>query len=515
MKKIYAFIAAVTLTTTTFAQESLPYAADWKYKAEAIAADGTVSAADPEAGKPTSDQSLYDLGGWVSVATAGKRPFYITVSKGKPVVNTMEYSNTAKADEECTSYLISPAFNFPANTNKTIAFKCGKQNATATAQLELVYSTDYTGDAATATWTSLKKDLIPAEQTGLGNSKFVEVSVITDFAAPSVYLAIRAANVEGREATQEKIRLSSFTITASEKELVESLPYEAKWAYKAELINEADSTFVPGFNTDNAGSYKEDAANLNLNGWFSYSQEGDRKFTVLANKNDAGNKRQVPNTMEWTDNKQSKTNTTWFVSPKIDFSATGEKTISFQIGREAADQKISNVDLLYSTDYTDDVTQATWTTIKANVVPADQVGLNPVDGTVQENLLALINEKVSLENPDVTIAFKAHKVEGGTIGSKQTKIRLRNFSIKAEGSSTISNNTASSKAAAFVNGKELSIVNAEEVVKVEVFNVAGQSALTLVQPSNTVNLSGLANGVYLVRLTLNDGSVVTSKVVVK
>ena len=171
-----------------------------------------------------------------------------------------------------------------------------------------------------------------------------EVTVITEVVAPSVYLAIKADKAtEGfsKGSSQAKIRVTQFKVTEKEKEINAQLPYEAKWAYKAELINVLDSTFVPGFDSTNAGSYKEDPANLDLNGWVSISEAGDRKFTVLANKNTEGNKRQVPNTMEWTDNKQSKENTTWFVSPKIDFSATGDKYINFQIGREAIDQKIS------------------------------------------------------------------------------------------------------------------------------------------------------------------------------
>ncbi len=84
---------------------------------------------------------------------------------------------------------------------------------------------------------------------------------------------------------------------------------------------------------------------------------------------------------------------------------------------------------------------------------------------------------------------------------------------KGQGSS-ISNNTAA-QASAFVANGELNIVNANEVAKVEVFNVAGQNAMTQVRPADTVNLNALSNGVYLVRLTTVDGNVTTGKVVVK
>ena len=220
--------------------------------------------------------------------------------------------------------------------------------------------------------------------------------------------------------------------------------------------------------------------------------------------------------MEWTDNKQSKENTTWFVSPKIDFSATGDKYINFQIGREAIDQKISNVDLLYSTDYVDDVKTATWTTIKSQLVPEDQVGLNPADGELTENLLAVINEKVTINNPGVTIAFKAAKVESvSTPGDKQTKIRIRNFKITVDTDPNSIINNETTKVAAFVANGELNIVNAEEVARVELYNIAGQSAMIVAQPANIVSLNGITNGIYLVRLIMADGSSVTTKVAVK
>ncbi len=516
MKKIYALIAAVAMATTTFAQEALPYSANWQYKAEALNADGEVT--DAEAGKPTADQSFYDLGGWVSVKTAGSRPFYIAVSSKKPVENTMEFVDAQQDPTINTSFLISPALNFGNESVKTISFKCGKDaDDQLSSRLEVLYTTDYTGDPKTTEWTSLKANILPG--TGLKATTMGEITVTTEVVASSVYLAIKADKATedfSQGAKQAKIRVTQFKVTEKEKEINAQLPYEAKWAYKAELINALDSTFVPGFDSTNAGSYKEDPSNLDLNGWVSISEAGDRKFTVLANKNTEGNKRQVPNTMEWTDNKQSKENTTWFVSPKIDFSATGDKYINFQIGREAIDQKISNVDLLYSTDYVDDVKTATWTTIKSQLVPEDQVGLNPADGELTENLLAVINEKVTINNPGVTIAFKAAKVESvSTPGDKQTKIRIRNFKITVDTDPNSIINNETTKAAAFVANGELNIVNAEEVAKVELYNIAGQSAMIVAQPANTVSLNGITNGIYLVRLIMADGSSVTTKVAVK
>lgn len=509
MKKMYTLVAAALFSAAAIAQEALPYEANWQYKAEAIAADGTVTAADANAGKPESNQELYDLGGWASIAETGKRPFYIGASKGKPITNTMEFVDNKQPEEGViTSWLVSPELNFNANSVKTISFKCGKEDDNQTTSvLELLYTTNYTGDVTTTEWTTLKADIQPV--TGMTATKMGEVNATCNVQAASVVVAIKAAKssiayVDG--AKQAKFRVSAFKVTEEilEGGHAETLPYEAQWAYKPELINPADSTFVDGFDTANAGSYKEDPANLELNGWYTVKQAGDRIFCVVANKNAAGNKRQVPNTVEWTDNKQDKENTTWFVSPAIDFSASGDKYITFQIGRETIDQQISNIDLLYSTDFAGDVTTATWTTIASQLVPAGQAGLAPADveGSNAAALMAVINQKVSFTDKAVTLAFKAGKVDGGTAGKKQTKIRIRNFKILLNDPTSIRNAAAEGMTASVVDGR---LVVSSNVAKAEVYDIAGKA----------VNAESLGNGLYLVRLTAADGSVATSKVLVK
>mgnify|MGYP006905534994 FL=1 len=54
-----------------------------------------------------------------------------------------------------------------------------------------MYSTDYTGDVSTATWISMKENLIPNGQVGVGASKMLSISATTDLVAPSVVIAVR------------------------------------------------------------------------------------------------------------------------------------------------------------------------------------------------------------------------------------------------------------------------------------------------------------------------------------
>lgn len=505
MKKIFTLLAATTLSVAAMAQTVLPYEADWKFKAEALNEDGTIKEGN---NKP----EMYDLGGWT---LTGARPFAIAASKNKPVENTMEYTDGRHETKEYISFLISPALDFSKNSIKTITFNLGKEaEDQKSSAIDVVYTTELNAEDPTKSeWTPLKEEILPAQGMkvpALGGT----ATVIADLNAPTVYIAIKArkATDYAPAAKQAKIRVTAFKVTEEEKTVNATLPYEAKWNYKPELINPADSTFIDQEAAANAGSYKEDPARLELNGWMSVKEEGDRMFCVLANKNDAGQKRQVPNTVEWTDNKQSKANTTWFVSPKINFSVDGEKSIEFQIGRESNDQQISNMDLLYSTDYKDDVKTATWTTIKTSILPKDQVGLQPADGEVTDGMMLVVSEKVNINVDNVTIAFKARKEEGGTAGAKQTKIRIRNFNIKLAGGSSIES-SATETVSAFVANGELNLNG--EVAKVELYNIAGLKAMEAVRPANSINLNGLANGVYVIRLTAANGQVATNKIIVK
>lgn len=126
-----------------------------------------------------------------------------------------------------------------------------------------------------------------------------------------------------------------------------------------------------------------------------------------------------------------------------------------------------------------------------------------------------LSTALTTNNYDLNLATKyvrfiyTNKPSGSKVNISIDKIKV----TKGQGSN-ISNNTAA-QASAFVANGELNIVNANEVAKVEVFNIAGLNALTQVRPANTISLNALSNGVYLVRLTTIDGNVATSKVAIK
>lgn len=206
MKKIFTLcFAAFSLFNAAIAQESIPYKANW------IALPGADS--DPNKGKPEADQSLWDLGGWASVAESGARPFFMAVSKGAYLANTMEFGD-GKQEKEVSSWLVSPSFDFSGEGDKVISFKIGKEKVeNASSNASFFYSLDYTDDVKTATWTLIAENIIPADQAGIGASKMATIEKTVPLNAANIVFGIKAHNSQAPAGTdQTKIRVTAFQI---------------------------------------------------------------------------------------------------------------------------------------------------------------------------------------------------------------------------------------------------------------------------------------------------------------
>ena len=497
----YLLSSAALLTAQNV---TLPYQADWKY------ADGGHEQ-DTNAGNSNSDHSLYDLGGWEFIKTAGSRPFYIAISKGAPIANTVEFADAYQDPSQHTSWLISPAFDFSKNTDKNISFKCGLEKIeNRTSNLELLYSLDYENDAKTATWISIKENLISDTQAGLGESKMDVINLPLNVVADKVVIAIRADKTTAEKGpAPAKIRVTKFAISETKKSNLETIPYAGAWHYKEEIVN-ADSTLNMTLDP-NAGLYTGNREFYNLGGWTLANTQGDRSFFLSKTKAAVeGTFKPIPNTLEFLDNKQTDEIITWIISPELDFSGAADKYISFLCGKEKADQQSSNIDLLYSTDYEGDAAAATWTTIRSKLIAATQEGLN-------ELTMTQIEEKINLDAPKAVLAIRASK--DGAAGAKQTKIRVKNFAVTLQPIETgIENQIADKATIAFypnpVN-ETLNLINAETIVKLEIFSITGQKEMEVAYPASAVSVSHLAAGSYIARIQTTDGALRTLQVIKK
>lgn len=407
-KSVLLTIALFSIVPLLWAEnvESPLYQADWHYKGEALDADTVLQSKDPNAGKYSSNQEMYELGGWESVSAEG-RPFYIGISQKKPIANTMEFVDNKQTGNGYTAYLISPELDFSSSHIKVISFLCGKEaDNQKTSQIEVLYTTNYTGDASTTTWEILKEGFIPT--TGFPPQENIHVTTL--LSERGVRIAIRACktgNAAETNAKQAKIRISGFNIT---ERTIQAIPHTANWVYKAEALND-DGTVKTEIDPK-PGTAQSDQTAYDLGGWESISTE-DRPFFIAVSSS-----KPLSNTMEYRSSTASD-QTSYMISPFINFSANSLKTISLKCGKEAANIK-TQLELIYSTDYAGNPTSATWHTIKTNLIPAEQAGIG-------SSKLAEVTARIDLITPYAVVAIRVVKDKNTPEDGK--KIRITNFKI--------------------------------------------------------------------------------------
>ena len=499
MKKNLLLSSLLLSATFAMANEPLPYSSDWKYAAGKFEQD-------VNKGNPNSDHALYDLGGWEGQITAGERNFYIAISKGNPLANTLEFVDNKQTPQQ-TVYIVSPAFDFSAFSVKNITFKAGIQSETArNSNLELLYSTDYAGDATTATWTSIKENLIPETQSGLASNDLENITLNADIQAPTVHIAIKidkSENADEAATEQTKMRIMDFTITESEKVATLNLPYKSDWRYNSEVMSPIDTTL--NFKLDpNIGKYSANQSFYELGGWTNFSEEGGRPYFLAK----TGSKALI-NTFEFVDNKQSTPVTNWLISPAFNFSQPGDKYISLMAGKSAIDQLSSNLDLLYTTNYTGDATTTEWTVLAEDIVLKDSVGMSESAMETTERILSITADQV-------VFAIKGSKYL--TVGKQQTKIRFRNFVIDYQPIATgMENTTAATTVSVYPNpAQDMITINAtEEVTNIKITNIAGGVVMDTAFPGKTIMIDHLNQGIYPAYITLANGEVARVKIIKK
>ena len=273
-----------------------------------------------------------------------------------------------------------------------------------------------------------------------------------------------------------------------------SLPHSPVWKYM-------DSALSEGSPTDpNAGTYKADASLFDLSNWTSTISEGSRSFYIGVSSG-----KPIANTMEFVDNKQDGTkHTAWLISPPLDFSGTGIKTITFRAGREAIDQQSSNIDVLYSSDYTTSIERATWTVLKSQAVPDTQTGLG-------QSAMANITASTTEKSPDAVIAIRADKVFGGTAGAKQAKYRVVAPAITFTPASSISS-TNKNKTIIYDNMMQtITIESSEEIKDIMLFSIIGEKILLNPCNNRIISIEHLPDGIYICKVLLANGEIIIKK----
>jgi hypothetical protein len=118
------------------------------------------------------------------------------------------FGSTGPADD----YLISPSFDMDAQTGEILSFNSSTSFADVTSpQIELLYTTNYTGDPSTTTWVDTLSPTWPANDSS-GNSGNIDVSGISGAA---VHFAFRYTSTGTGPGDTEQWRIEDFDITTA------------------------------------------------------------------------------------------------------------------------------------------------------------------------------------------------------------------------------------------------------------------------------------------------------------
>ncbi|MBI9063651.1 MAG: T9SS type A sorting domain-containing protein [Marinilabiliaceae bacterium] len=132
-----------------------------------------------------------------------------------PVPNSVVFITDSKSDQD--DWLISPAIKCSDVFQKEVVFKAAWKNQQSS-NISVHYSTDYAGDKATASWTTLGSDVIPESHAfGFSTSDYISLSFPTDVLAPKVYFAIsygpfKAPITDDPDISQNEIRVMDFKV---------------------------------------------------------------------------------------------------------------------------------------------------------------------------------------------------------------------------------------------------------------------------------------------------------------
>ncbi len=315
----------------------------------------------------TTEEGVYinasfksDFGTFTPVETVGNYPWIIDYGTAKAT------SYVDGKNEAATSWLISAPIDFTNETEAYVAFDYiirYSESGKVAANHQLLISSDYTGDVATATWKDLPYNAV--EGSDWATFYKANVAVPADFLGKSGIVFALRYTATTKASTWEVKNFKVAHGTAVEPEEPET-PADA-------YISETFATDFGAFTTqETVGNFP----------WvIDYSCAKVTGYESASKVNYAAE--------------------SWLVSPAIDFTNEKEAYISFDyVIRYTQSGKVADFNqVLVSTDYAGDVATATWKAVNYN--PQE----NTADWTFRNSgKIALPAELMGKAN--VTVAFK-------------------------------------------------------------------------------------------------------------
>lgn len=193
-------------------------------------------------------------------------------------------------------------------------------------------------------------------------------------------------------------------------------------------------------------------------------------------------------------------NEDWLVFPGVSLDNTSNEYLEFGIYFTYSGE---DLELYYSTDYVDDVTNAEWTALS--------IDLPTSSSTIETNLV-----DISALSGTVYFAFKYTSTTESTGSWYVDDIYISGIDYTPTDISTTNESVVDIYPNPFVSS--LSVSTANGVAKIELFNAVGQIVRVIdgdYASVATLSTADLATGVYIVKVTDASGNIKTEKVIKK
>lgn len=183
----------------------------------------------------------------------------------------------------------------------------------------------------------------------------------------------------------------------------------------------------------------------------------------------------------------------------------------------AGGDNIAMLKLMLTTNFSGDPITTTWTDVTSQLDQIDQA--EGYDGEFTKSTLNLNNWR---NETAVVLAFRYQILQSGEVNTTvDPKIRPGRWDVcelkfsYADAATALNNIEQHNKEYFFPNPVNDIISLNKEVRKIDLYNMSGELVLTRGNSPNEVELSSLSSGVYIAKLVLDQGTIVSKKLIIR
>ncbi|MBR8538138.1 DUF5017 domain-containing protein [Carboxylicivirga sediminis] len=360
-------------------------------------------------------------------------------------------------------------------------------------KMEVVLSTDYAGDVTTATWTDVTGLL---DQIATGGADWVKSTLsLNDYAGEG---AVTIA----------------FKYTCSKTAEISDIEQSATWN-----IAEVRFTASPiQFETKTSWQF-DDATSFEMINIVSTNGQGWKQVNALRPGLDNSNYKSLQMSAVYDDGgtKYVSPTESWAVLNAADYSGYSKLYLFFWNISQYKLGGDSDLSIKMSTNYIKNendqagaISSATWTDITSSF------NLDKAIGYDSEWIWSIGEIPVDQLNPNMTIAFVYKSTDTGVADNTNRAATWRIGDVKIGGEqipNSIGDKSNLPVQYFFPNPVSNSLNLSNEVAWVELYNINGSKVKSKANSSNNMDVSQLSPGIYILKLSLKDGSNVTTKLI--